>query len=328
MPLTLRIDPWATEYEGALQIEEELPGPPVSVDPLVETEDWRAIAPENLPRPETIVFIDGVQRVEVRVIGEEEGGLVYGAFASIGVGAVVSRPAGAQVEPHVPQRIIALGSGAACDPWNVECGSATLTFEAASTLDKGPDGWREAMSNVRRDGETAMGQAMMKAGHPLVIVDGRLTFQPTRRSLAVGVAKTIRTVYLERPYSDLIAELRPGTRTPLFGIEYENPLYSWYLRLTGPRAIDHALAGVVQVETMAGIGKEAAVRLADLTTLHLPAFASSSAWDPRAPQNLYPISALEERLRHDLGDREWIRRHIEVQFHRQVAVGDSYGGAA
>ncbi len=328
MPLTLRIDPWATEYEGALQLDDEQSGPPVAVDPFVETEEWRPIEPEYVPRPDTVVFIDGVQRVEVRVIGEEDGRLVYGAFASIGVGVAVTRRGDSRVEPALARRIIALGAGASCDAWAIDCGSLTLTFEAESTPDKGVDGWRKAVDRVRRESETALGQAMVKAGHPLVIVDGRLTFQPTRRSLAVGLAKIIRTVYLERPYADVLAELRPGTRTPVFAIEYEHRLYSWYLRLAQPRPIEHPLAGIVQVETMAGIGEKEAVRLADLTALHLPAFASTTAWDPRAPQNLYPVSALEQRLRHELGDRDWIRRHIEAHFHRQgPALSEAKGGA-
>jgi hypothetical protein len=157
---------------------------------------------------------------------------------------------------------------------------------------------------------------MMKSGYPLVIADGRLSFQPTRKSHAVGLSKTIRTVYLQRPQSDLLSDLRPGTRTPIFSIQYENPVYSWYVRLSPPRPIEHPLAGLVQLETMAGVGAEEAVRLADTTAAYLPGLASESSWDRRAPQNLYPVSALEERLRHELGDREWIRRHIEVHFHR------------
>jgi hypothetical protein len=62
---------------------------------------------------------------------------------------------------------------------------------------------------------------------------------------------------------------------------------------------------------MATIGIERAVSLADLTTQHLPRFASSPIWDSRAPQNLYPFAALEQRLRHELGDHNWIRRAIE-----------------
>jgi len=89
MPLTLKIDPWNPAYESALQLD-ELAGPPETVDATVETSDWSAppaAVPE--PRPETIVFIDGVQRIDIRVIGDNSGQIVYGAFSSLAVGAVL-----------------------------------------------------------------------------------------------------------------------------------------------------------------------------------------------------------------------------------------------
>ncbi|TMB97582.1 MAG: hypothetical protein E6J42_07495 [Chloroflexi bacterium] len=318
MPLTLRIDPWEPSYDSALKLDDtRTPARPV--DLFVETEVWEPVQPAPMPRPDTIVFVDGVQRVETRVIGEDDGRLVYGAFVSVGIGAAVVREGGSRLEPETARRIVALGDGERCDPFDVACGSASLRFEPESEPEKGPEGWHGAVDRVRRDGETKLGQQMIQKGHELVIADGRLTFQPTRKSHAVGVAKSIRTVYLERPYSTVLGDLRPGTRTPVFEIAYEHPVYSWYVRLSSPRIIEHPLAGIVQVETMAGIGREEAIRLADLTAQHLPAFASDSAWDGRAPQNLYPIAALESLLRHELGDHEWIRRHIEVHFHRQGA---------
>ena len=44
-------------------------------------------------------------------------------------------------------------------------------------------------------------------------------------------------------------------------------------------------------------------RLGDLTATLLPPLASVPYKDPRAPQNLVPISALERELRHRLGDQ-------------------------
>jgi len=316
MPLTLRIDPWEPSYESALKLDDDrVTTRPVN--PFAETEDWRPIEPEPMPRPETIVFVDGVQRVETRVIGDEDGRLVYGAFVSVGVGAAIVRDGGSHLEPQSARRIIALGAGESIEPFKVDCGSGTLLFQPESEPETHPDAWHKAVDRIRRDGETRLGQQMMEKGHPLVIADGRLTFQPTRKSHAVGVAKSIRTVYIERPRSAILADLHPRTRTPVFEISYNNPVYSWYVRLSTPRIIDHPLAGIVQVETMAGIGIAEAVRLADLTAQHLPSFASDSMWDARAPQNLFPVGALESLLRHELGDHEWIRRHIEVHFHRQ-----------
>jgi hypothetical protein len=315
MPLTLRIDRWNPDYESAFQLDEEQ-APPEGVDPLAETADWRPIAPKDaLPRPGSIVFVDGVQRVETRVVGEDDGAFVYGAFVSIAVGATIARPDGSSVRPCNPHRIIALGEGRTYPSQEIACGGLTLSFDAESSPDHGVDAWRKAVDRVRRDREATLGRELADGGHDLVIVDGRLTFQPTR-SHALGLSKSVRTVYLERPYSDVIAQLPPGTRTPVFSIPYDNAVYSWYVRLAAPRRAEHAYTGIVQVETFAGIGISEATRLADLTAAHLPAFASTTAWDARSPQNLYPVAALERRLRHLLGDPDLVRRSIEVHFHR------------
>lgn len=320
--LSLRIDPWAASYESALQIAEDEQTPQVAVDPLVETEDWGPRQPEAQPAPERIAFIDGVQRVELRVIGDEDGRLVYGAFASVAAGAAIT--AAGQVSTitgSISRRIIALGGGARCQPWQVPCGTSSLTFHPEPAADDGPDAWQKAVGRARRESEQALGRRLVDSGLDLVIIDGRLTFPLSRRSPVIGVAKTLRTQYLAAPYSSILRELRTGTRTPLFSIAYEDhPVYSWYLRLAEPRPVEHEWAGLVQVETMAGIGREEAIRLADITALHLPRFASHAGWDPRAPQNMFPISALEYRLRHELGDHEWVRRNLESQFYRSGGV--------
>ena len=317
--LQLRIDPWAASYEGAYQLEDELSTAKAEVDLTPEVQDlaqWGPRTPAFIEAPDTAVFIDGVQRVELRVLGDSNGQIVYGAFSSVAVGAAVMRRGGSCVQPEPARRVIALSAGASCEPWTVPCGTAALTYVAESDPDIGTDAWQNAVRNVRRAAEIALGQRMVEADHPLVIVDGRLGFEPSRRSHAIGVAKTIRTRYLEAPYSDILRELRPGTRTPVFAIKYEHPVFSWYIRLSQQRPFDHDWAGIVQVETWAGIGIEAAVRLADLTALHLPRFASTPEWDSRAPQNLFPIAALEQHLRHEMGDPEWIRRNLEAHFHR------------
>jgi hypothetical protein len=47
-----------------------------------------------------------------------------------------------------------------------------------------------------------------------------------------------------------------------------------------------------------------------MTAQHLPGLASTADRDPRAPQNLVPVGALEQQLRHRLGDPRWIRRML------------------
>jgi hypothetical protein len=58
------------------------------------------------------------------------------------------------------------------------------------------------------------------------------------------------------------------------------------------------------------MGLQGAVDAADLSARVVPEFASTPERDPRAPQNLLPIGALERALRHALGDPQWIRRML------------------
>ncbi len=310
MALTYRIDPWASEYESALQLDEEPDDHAPDVRTDVEGDEWRLMIPEFMPLPSPVAFIDGVQRVELRVLGDDDGNLVFGGFASVGVGAVFAAEGEPRLAPERPQRTLALSSGASDDPWTIPCGATSLVFDVHSDPDSGYRGVKKALDEYRRERETSLGRALVAQSNLLVIVDGRLGFPPAG-GWAVGLTKTLHRRYLPAPQSDLLSELRPGTRTPMFVIPYKDALYSWYTRLAEPGPIDHSLAGVVRLETMASIGIEAAVRLADLTTVHLPRFASSPIWDARAPQNLYPFAALEQRLRHELGDHAWVRRAIE-----------------
>ena len=50
--------------------------------------------------------------------------------------------------------------------------------------------------------------------------------------------------------------------------------------------------------------------LADRTAAMLPRFASEPHIDPRAPQNLVPIGALERELRRRLGDKNFVFRAL------------------
>lgn len=319
MPLTLKIDPWNPAYESAFQLEED-DSVPVDVDPFVETKDWSA-PPSTAawPRPEAIVFIDGVQRIDCRVIGDEDGRLVFGAFSSLAVGAVISTPGGATVSPGAPERVLALTGGASAAPVDIACGRLVLRFQPQSTSVATIAGVNEALSSARQAAETRFGERLADEGYPLVVVDGPIGFWPPRHTSVVGLVKTIHKRYLAEQ-AELLFRLSRAERTPIFRIGRDRPAFSWYLRLGPRRAIEHPWAGIVRLEAMESVGVEAAVRLADLTAQHLPDFASSPIRDARAPQNLYPIGALEDRLRRQLGDGDFIRRSIEAHFYRTGAA--------
>ena len=88
-------------------------------------------------------------------------------------------------------------------------------------------------------------------------------------------------------------------------------MFSCYLRLTPPRRIEHAFAGLVRLEVKASLGPDKAVALLDQAALKVFALASRAPKDPRAPQNLLPVGGLERQLRRRLGDPQLVRRGIE-----------------
>src|SRR6266516_5245997 len=86
--LVLRADPWSADYGmGYEAVAEEAALPPS--DPLVESADWsRPVAPPPV-EPGPVWFVDGVRRVELRVVADREGRRVPGLFGSYAVGSVV-----------------------------------------------------------------------------------------------------------------------------------------------------------------------------------------------------------------------------------------------
>lgn len=321
MPLTLRLDPWTPAYESAVQAEEDdVIGATSDVDPFVEMTEWRPVMPERVERPDTIAFIDGVQRVEMRVIGDNDGKTVYGAFASIAVGAAVVDASGCIATLEMPVRVLALSDGEDHPAVKVPCGNMSLDFHVQPTGESGVTAVHQAMQDARSREEIRLGERLDGAGHGMVVVDGRLNWQPKSGTMVIGLIKTIHKRYLDGPQLAVVPKLSPKMRTPIFRIGGKHAVYSWYLQLTESRPIDHPWTGVIRLETLDSVPLADAVRLADLTACHLPGFASSPVHDPRAPQNLYPVGGLEKQLRHSLGDTEWIRRHIEMHFMREGAL--------
>ena len=85
-PLALRVDPWAPEYDASLQLVETDEEEVAPVDVTVERPVWAAVDPSPGPTP-PLAIVDGVRRVELRVVAEVEGRICYGLFGSAAVGA-------------------------------------------------------------------------------------------------------------------------------------------------------------------------------------------------------------------------------------------------
>jgi hypothetical protein len=95
-PYTFRLDPFAADYDAAIQLN-EAEEPSANVDVTVERADWEPVRPKASPNPARVFFVDGVRRVEHRLLVEGDGGSLHGLLGSFGVGAACLGPKSARV---------------------------------------------------------------------------------------------------------------------------------------------------------------------------------------------------------------------------------------
>jgi hypothetical protein len=315
----IRLDPWAAEYEGAIQIGDE-GQEPARVDVRVETSVWAAVRPPVAPAPPAIAFVDGVRRIEHRLLVDDGHGTVFGLLGSYGVGATVVERA-ARLAHEAIGRVVVTGAGLRLAPFRAPVGDGGVVFDPATEPENTPAAPVEGLQKAMRASEAGLAERLT-AEVDVVFLDGPLTYVTAgARGPVVGFVKRLLRAYLDPAASVLLPRLEVGERTPLFLVEAaREPRYSWYLRIGAGRPIDSALTGIVRLEASSGLGLEAARELADLSARALPRFASETARDPRAPQNLVPIGALEARLKHLLGDHAVIRRAIEARLHEEAVA--------
>lgn len=315
--MRLRIDPWDPEYGGSVEIEPDF-GPPAGLDLQVEVATtW---APVEAPAVGTLpccAFVDGVRRIDARLFAEDgpvEAPALAGSWA---VGCAWStRPP--RIGGVLIGREIVVGGGLPPMSMPVTIGEQVLSFTGRSVTGITPLDPIQGLQNAMRAAEAGLAEKTLASGKAaLVVSDGPLTYFAA--GPAIGMVKRQSRSYLDAERVSVLGALRTGERTPIFKLgEQRLERFSWYLRLAPRRPIDGAMAGVVRLEVAAQDGLGAAQRLADLTGAALPRFAPTPGRDPRAPQNLYPISALESVLRHRLGDAALVRRAVEERIYDEV----------
>lgn len=304
--MKLKLDPWPADYEGAVQLDDDADAVGAVVDATVERAEWRAMEAGECAAP-VCYFVDGVRRVEARVMGTMDGVLTHGLMGSLAAGFVKAENGRAGFGDIVVSRRLILGKGQRL---------ALLDYAAHSTPDNTPNAVLGELQSLMRAAEARMAEHAAGLGG-CVFVDGP-SYRATGTQEVVGVIKRIFVPYVSAEEFALVETLRRGERTPLFSIVdgvYDR--YSCFLRLADPRAIDHPLAGIVRVEIGAAVGVTRASELAALAAAQLPRFASTSQRDARAPQNLLPVGALEQEMRRRLGDALLLRRAIEKSLHEQ-----------
>jgi len=307
MGLTLRVDPWAPEYDASLQLVDAAEEEPAPVDVTVERTAWAAVDPSPGAMP-PLSIVDGVRRVELRIVADAGERIGYGLFGSAAVGAT-RLDARAEIAEVEVRRFLVMGGGMiAEDTTIVAPGGGTLEFTSISVAESTSMAPLAGLQEQMRAAEAALAERLARAHVEVVIVDGPLPLLRPPTAMIVGYVKRMQRGYLAPAEASLLARLRRGQRTPVFAILDRHPRYSWYVRLASAAPVAHGLAGVVRLEVSQGAGLAEAVGAADLSARALPRLASTPDRDPRAPQNLVPVGALEHHLRHRLGDPAWIRR--------------------
>ena len=317
--MKLRIDPWDPNYGASVELETELEEV-IGLDLEVEVSGtWEPI---RAPEPEEGIccaFIDGVRRIDARLFAEDDGAEAPALAGSWAVGAAWSTIPPCVQDVRVGREVV-LGGGLASEGLVARVGDHQLQFSPRSVAGTGPLDPLRGLQNAMREAEADLAQETLeRGGVALVVCDGPLSYfapGPT-----IGMIKRQSRSYLDRERSAVIGKLKIAQRTPIFRLgEQRLERYSWYLRLAEPRPIDGPMAGVTRLEVAAVGGLEGAQALAALAGACLPRFASEPGRDPRAPQNLYPVGALEGQLHNRLGDATLIRRALEVQLLEGVEV--------
>jgi hypothetical protein len=317
----LRIDPWDPEYGASVEPDPDL-GPPPGL--ALDAEVAGAWAPipssphgEGLP---CCAFVDGVRRIDARLFAEEGDTEAPALAGSWAVGCARSTQPPAIDDIRVGRELV-VGGGMSATAIEPLIGTLRLTFEPRSVSGLTPLDPIQGLQNAMREAEATLAEEVLAAGDvDLVVSDGPLTYFSA--GPAVGMIKRQSRSYLDADRAKVLGRLGKGDRTPIFKLgEQRLERYSWYLRLAERRPIDGTMSGIVRLEVAAQDGLDSARLLAGFTGAVLPRFAPRTGRDPRAPQNLFPISALESALRHRLGDLALVRRALEAEIYAEVLRG-------
>ncbi|MBW2736828.1 MAG: hypothetical protein JRH20_30970, partial [Deltaproteobacteria bacterium] len=181
-----------------------------------------------------------------------------------------------------------------------------LSYACLSLPTRDPAALVQHLQTRMRQVEGELSKALAADGF-FVVSDGPI--QPLAPHQVIGYIKRQMAPYLPPELTPVVGALQRAERTPLFCFGARYPRYSWYIRLTALNG-GHAWSGVARCECTATLPLAQVQEMANMTASLLPRFASSAHIDPRAPQNLVPIGALEKHLRRLLGDASLVHRAL------------------
>jgi hypothetical protein len=318
----IRIDPWGIEYGSETPTEFEADADDDgAVDAGIERDaaDWSPITPNLIDAPGELAFVDGVRRLEARLVVTKGERVLHGALGAYSVGVVRCRGRTAAFGECVRERLAIFG-GNEIPPAPISV-SPGLVYLPLSVPEADPDAPLRGLQRQMREHEEQLARRLAADINLLVLTDGPLYIGDPTPGRVIGFVKRLFKLYLDPPQLRILRALPRGTRTPLFvigGAARRFPRISWFTRLAARLPVESDFTGLVRLEVSAAIGRDEAIRLADMTASVLPRFAPSRSRDPRAPQNLIPIGALEQHLRRGLGDARLVHRRIATRLAQEA----------
>jgi hypothetical protein len=286
---------WAAAY-GTPYLEAPASSVDVDVARIVE-DDGVFRAHDGLAAPDlTVVFVDGVRRMEAHLTAETAGTVVRGVSGAHGVGSVVCAPGqGPRFERCASRRYLVWEGG---KDVHLPRHPSGFAWEVDS-IAPGAETTAEArLQDLMRDAERTLAEELSREDR-LIVLDGPLNRVRTQGRRVMGYVKTHHRIPLDAAGRAVVATLVAGQRTSLF--LPRDDVYSAYVRMPSTRRTG-VWGATVRLEIPTQVGLRAAADLADLAAALLPRYAGVGHIDPRAPQNLQPVAALERYLRHGLGD--------------------------
>ncbi len=312
----LYVEGWAPEYGSAYETDDALADED-KVDETIELSGAWSPLPGQDDGVESVAFVDGVRRIDARLTIDDLDGPVPGICGTYGVGAVCwDRTAGVSLIEHTHiERLALFGNGRAV---SVPVAAPTIRYRTESIPESDPGLLIQHFHGRMRKAEATLSERLAQDG-AFVVADGPIN--DLSATDKIGYIKTHRAPYLSAANQPVVGRLLAGQRTPLFliGGSGRYPRYSWYQRLADIPG-GHSWTGVVRCEVSGHLDRERAIRMADRAAAVLPLVASDAHIDPRAPQNLVPIAALERELRRRLGDQAFVYRALRTAVMRAMEV--------
>ena len=290
------VEDWGASYGSAYLVAQDDVGS-ASAE-LVE--DGQDVLPHDGVPPTAgdgaIAFVDGVRRGEASLWQEDDAGRSgRGVAGGHACGAVIADRSSVSFGECRIRRMVIWGSGMTGTLPDIRGG---WTWMGASVADGHPDAPLKELQTRMRQEEGRLAEELCAAGF-LTVIDGPLTFVRSRDLPVVGFVKTHHRALLGPEQHRKIPKLGPGQRSSLFRLGQDR--YSAYLRLASVSATASPWSGIVRIEIPQSTGLGAAISTADRIAGVILCYAGVAHRDPRAPQNLQPVGALEKYLRHQLG---------------------------